>query len=97
MEEMSGTAVARGALFHAATHRRIEIEFGPELRRQVEVIVEQVRAMLDAQRVPLPVADARCRHCSLADSCLPGVLADVAGCAAWDSGLWEVSDLAVES
>lgn len=88
LEEMMGGVVRRGATFHVATRRRQEVEFDSRLRRDVESIVEDIRAMLDRLVLPPPVSDGRCRHCSLVESCQPAVLVDTPGTAAWDAWLF---------
>jgi CRISPR-associated exonuclease Cas4 len=74
LEEMLGVRVPKGAIYHFSSRQRREVEFTPELRHQVEVDVAAVREMLQAATLPPPVADARCKNCSLIESCLPFVL-----------------------
>ena len=74
LEEMTGHAVPRGAIYHASSHRRREVEIGPELRRSVEDAVQAVRIMLQSGALPPAVNDARCRECSLAELCQPVLL-----------------------
>jgi len=76
LEEMLGAAVPRGALFHVATRRRREIEIDGALRSRTLELIDGVRQMLTEQFVPPPVADRRCAHCSLMESCMPDVVAD---------------------
>lgn len=76
LEEMLGLSVARGAIFHIATRRRREVEFSESLRARTTSLIEATRRMLATQVLPPPVNDARCVHCSLAESCLPDVVAD---------------------
>jgi len=83
LEEMFGVAVPRGAVFHADSKRRREVEFTPALRQVTEQAVAALRALLgdSAFRVPrsalpsLPPAVFKpaCEHCSLYDICLPQV------------------------
>lgn len=75
LEEMLGKPVPRGALFHAASKRRREVAFTPDLRAAVAQAVEGVRRLLEQDRLPPPVADRRCPPCSLIHSCYPFVLA----------------------
>jgi CRISPR-associated exonuclease Cas4 len=76
LEEMLEVPVPRGAIFHVATRRRREVEFSESLRVRTMSIVEATRQMLVTQVLPQPVPDGRCEHCSLAESCLPDVVAD---------------------
>ncbi len=73
LEEMLGVEVPEGALFYRASRRRREVVFTPVLRTEVERVVHEVRELLRRRKLPPPVADARCRSCSLVDSCLPFV------------------------
>ena len=75
LEEMTGYAVPKGAIFHHSSRRRREVEIGPELRAEVERITPLIRAMLASGRLPPPVNDARCRQCSLKDLCQPKAIA----------------------
>lgn len=71
LEEMLARHVPKGALYYHTSRRRREVEFTAELRAFTEETVDQVRRMLASQRLPEPVADGRCRHCSLLDACMP--------------------------
>lgn len=74
LEEMTGQAVPKGAIFHHSSRRRREVELTPVLRQKVEQYVREIRALLASRRLPPAVNDARCKHCSLQDSCLPSVV-----------------------
>ncbi|MBI4001742.1 MAG: CRISPR-associated protein Cas4 [Nitrospira defluvii] len=76
LEEMTGKPVPRGAIYHHSSRRRREVIFTAELRDQVAEVVTQVRAMLVAKILPPPVNDARCRHCSLIEACMPSVIGE---------------------
>lgn len=71
LEEMFGVQVHTGALFYKASRRRREVVFASGLKAEAERVVAKVRALLTQNRLPLPVADARCRDCSLVESCMP--------------------------
>ncbi len=75
LEEMTGKAVPKGAIFHHTSRRRREVEFTPELRQKVEETTLAVRAMLESGTLPSPVNDARCKECSLKDICQPEAVA----------------------
>lgn len=77
LEQMLGVAVPRGAIYYHASRRRREVVFSAALRMEVERTTEAVRELLRSQRVPEPVADARCRDCSLIDFCLPFALREL--------------------
>ena len=76
LEEMLRVTIPRGAIYHASSHRRREVEITPELRHIVEATVTAVRQMMDERALPPPVNDERCRACSLIDACQPAALAD---------------------
>jgi len=75
LEEMLGRPVARGAIYHATSHRRREVAITPELRQQVETTTQAIRSMLSGGVLPPPVTDGRCRECSLKDICQPEAIA----------------------
>jgi len=76
LEEMTGQSVPKGAIFHHSSRRRREVEFTPTLREKVEQSVAEIRALLASSVLPPAVNDARCKHCSLQDSCLPSVVGE---------------------
>lgn len=92
LQEMLGRPVSRGAIFHASSHRRREIDISAELAQKVEDTSQAIRAMLRAGRLLEPVNDARCRHCSLIDSCQPQALSATARQAQLRRDLFEVTD-----
>ena len=75
LEEMLGATVRGGAIFYHESRRCREVEFDEPLRKAMARVVEQIRAMLRSGTLPPPLNDARCRDCSLADACVPEVLA----------------------
>lgn len=76
LEEMTSKAVPLGAIFHFSSRRRREVPIDAALRAEVEQAVIEVRALLQALRLPPPVNDARCRNCSLIDLCQPRAVAE---------------------
>ncbi len=73
---MTSKAVPLGAIFHFSSRRRREVPIDAALRAEVEQAVIEVRALLQALRLPPPVNDARCRNCSLIDLCQPRAVAE---------------------
>lgn len=81
LEEMFGVAVPRGAVFHAESKRRREVEFTAELRTLTEDTVAQLQALLggssaaarefELPRLPAAVFKPACEECSLFAICLP--------------------------
>jgi len=75
LEEMTGKAVPLGAVFHHSSRRRRVVKIDNALRSQVIALVPRIRELLTSGRLPPPVNDSRCRHCSLIDLCQPKMLA----------------------
>lgn len=73
LEEMFGTNIPRGAVFHADSKRRREVEFTAELRTRTEAAGRELHALQDSERVPPAVFKPACEECSLFDICLPKV------------------------
>lgn len=74
LQEMTGKAVPRGAIYHHSSRKRREVECTPELRAKVVQCIQAIRAMLASKQLPPPVNDRRCTHCSLQESCMPSVI-----------------------
>ena len=92
LEDMLGRAVPKGAIYHASSHRRREVDITPTLRERVMETAEAIRAMLASGKLPPPVNDARCRECSLKDICQPEALSEKARLAHLAAGLFAVDD-----
>lgn len=92
LEEMTGRAVAQGAIFYWASRRRVAVPFDATLRARTEAAVAQARALLAAGCLPAPIAQrAKCRACSLQPICLPDEVEKLAGPASdlrpdWEPG-----------
>jgi CRISPR-associated exonuclease Cas4 len=71
LEEMFGVRVERGAVFHAASKRRREVEFAPALRKLTEDAVGELHRLVAIGRVPAAVFRPACEECSLFEICLP--------------------------
>jgi CRISPR-associated exonuclease Cas4 len=76
LEEMLNCDVPRGAIFHHKSRRRREVQCDEALRSQVVQTIADLNALLAQTSLPPPVADARCRDCSLFDACMPHALQD---------------------
>ena len=100
LEEMFGVPVPRGAVFHADSKRRREVEFTAELRQSTEDAVAQLQALLRQSEIsdlkspmaPLPAAVHKpaCEECSLYQICLPRVTSQPARLAKAAAALFEV-------
>jgi len=71
LEEMFATSISEGAVYYARSRRRRVVPITPALRAEALRVIEQVCMLLQQARLPPPVADERCRYCSLIDTCLP--------------------------
>jgi CRISPR-associated exonuclease Cas4 len=73
LEEMFGLTVERGAVFHAASKRRREVEFTPELRKLTEEAIAELHRLAASGSMPAAVFKPACEECSLYEICLPQV------------------------
>jgi CRISPR-associated exonuclease Cas4 len=63
--------VPRGAIFHAASKRRRDVEFTPELRDGTIEAARRLHELVRQGRVPAAVLMPKCEGCSLKDICMP--------------------------
>jgi CRISPR-associated exonuclease Cas4 len=73
LEEMFGRPVTRGAIFHAASRRRREVEFTAQLRKLTEDSIGELRKLVEAGLTPPAVFKPACEECSLYRICLPEI------------------------
>jgi CRISPR-associated exonuclease Cas4 len=71
LEEMFTTTIPRGAVFHADSKRRREVEFTPELRALTEATIAELHALLASTTIPRAEYREACEECSLYEICLP--------------------------
>ncbi|MCX6926943.1 MAG: Dna2/Cas4 domain-containing protein [Verrucomicrobia bacterium] len=100
LEEMFGVAVERGAVFHAASKRRREVEFTAELRQVTEQAIAELHRLVDGfqmsdlkcqvSALPSAVFKPSCEECSLYEICLPEVTGAPGGVACAASRLFEI-------
>ncbi|MGA4545148.1 CRISPR-associated protein Cas4 [Uniformispora flossi] len=76
LEAMFGVEIPTAVIWSATDRKRHPVAVDTDLRNQVIVTTDAVRAMLAGNVLPPPRADQRCRRCSLLDACTPGVLAN---------------------
>jgi CRISPR-associated exonuclease Cas4 len=76
LEEMFGVRVASGAVFHAASKRRREVEFTAELRKLTEEAIAELHRLAASGSVPAAVFKPACEECSLFKICLPKATSD---------------------
>lgn len=92
LEEMFGTTISNGAIYHHTSRRRREVSFTTDLKQQVEETVAVIRAMLNSGKLPPPVNDQRCKECSLNDICQPQAMAETATQRGLANTLFEVKE-----
>ncbi len=97
LEEMIGTTVSEGALYHAASKRLIRVEITESLRAQTERAALEVHACFAGRHLPAPIYDHRCDDCSLLERCLPMAAARISATAPGELFDVEVSHGWVES
>jgi CRISPR-associated exonuclease Cas4 len=73
LEEMVGRPVLRGAIFHAMSKRRREVEFTAQLRQLTEDAISKLHQLLQAEATPSAVFKPACEECSLYSICLPQI------------------------
>lgn len=73
LEEMFRQEVSRGAIFHAKSKRRREVQFTRELRHLTEQAIQAVHQLIEAEAVPRAVHKPQCSECSLFEICLPEI------------------------
>jgi CRISPR-associated exonuclease Cas4 len=71
LEEMLGTVVSVGAVYHEQSKSRREVAFTTALRAETENAVARLHALLASGRIPPAVLKPQCRGCSLRGHCLP--------------------------
>jgi CRISPR-associated exonuclease Cas4 len=90
LEEMFGIAVLKGAVFHAASKRRREVEFTSELRKLTEDALIELHRLVDSETLPVAVLKPACEECSLYNICLPQVTSHPASVARVARQLFEI-------
>ncbi|MGE0824747.1 MAG: Dna2/Cas4 domain-containing protein [Candidatus Binatia bacterium] len=68
---MTGRVVNKGYSYYAATGRRQEVIFTPELRQQTLATIAAVRQLINSGSWPPNLYTPRGKGCSLYDVCLP--------------------------
>jgi CRISPR-associated exonuclease Cas4 len=71
LEEMFHTTIPCGAVFHADSKRRREVEFTPAFRALTEQTIAELHALMAANTIPRAEFREACEECSLYEICLP--------------------------
>jgi len=71
MEEMLSVSIPQGALYYAATHRRLEIDFDETLRKETKTAAARLHELMNKTTTPLAQFGKKCESCSMLNLCLP--------------------------
>lgn len=74
LEEMFGIPIPRGAIFHADSKRRREVDLNADLRSSTRQAIANLHSLLNPgfdPRIPPAVFKPACEECSLFEICLP--------------------------
>lgn len=71
LEEMFGLTIGDGAIFHAASACRTEVDFDAALRAHTRTTLDGLRTLIDARQIPPAELKPQCDGCSLRVVCLP--------------------------
>jgi CRISPR-associated exonuclease Cas4 len=73
LEEMLPASIPEGALFYGTPRRREIVSFEGPLRELTRKSCERLHALIASGRTPRAVREPKCKNCSLAGLCLPGM------------------------
>lgn len=73
LEEMLGVRIDVGMLFYSRRRRRTEVALEAGLRATTESAARQLHELIATGRTPPARREAKCKTCSLADVCMPGI------------------------
>ncbi len=71
LEEMFAENVNEAAVYYVASRQRETYPLTTEVREATKEVIALIRDMMISMKLPVPVADRRCRSCSLNDACMP--------------------------
>ena len=74
LAEMLNLAVPYGEVFTHSDRRRHRVDLTEQLTNLVHTTIAALRTVLAGPDLPPPLADSRCRRCSMLDDCLPHAL-----------------------
>lgn len=74
LEEMLCCTVPKGALYYGEPRRRTEVQFTPELRRQVQGSLTEMHELYKRHYTPRVKPSKACNACSLKELCLPRLM-----------------------
>ncbi len=71
LEEMFGVVVQELGIYFISNREKLRLPLTDDLRLRTLNCIEATRQSLRQWKPPVPVADARCKNCSLIDACQP--------------------------
>lgn len=74
LEEMLCCDIPCGALYFGETRRRVEVNFTPELRQEVQDCLREMQALFQRGYTPRVKPTKACNACSLKELCLPKLM-----------------------
>ena len=74
LEEMLCCDIPCGALYFGETRRRVEVNFTPELRQEVQDCLREMHALYHRGYTPRVKPAKACNACSLKELCLPKLM-----------------------
>ena len=77
LEEMLCCDIPAGALYFGETRRRVQVEFTPQLRQEVQDCLKEMHALFDRGHTPRVKPTKACNACSLKEMCLPKLMRTV--------------------
>jgi len=84
LEEMVGVPVPRGALYYAASKRRLDVAIDEALRAETIAAAARYHKLVARQETPPALLLPKCGNCSLHELCLPELSGVAPGTAARD-------------
>jgi CRISPR-associated exonuclease Cas4 len=73
LEEMLKTNIERGYLYYGRPRRRQQVNFTDRLRKQTEMIIEELHKLTAERITPKAKYCKKCKSCSLFESCMPEI------------------------
>lgn len=74
LEEMLCCEIPEGALYYGEIRRRKEVSFTPELRQEVQSLLDEMHTLYDRGYTPRVKPTKGCNACSLKERCLPKLM-----------------------
>ncbi len=75
LEEMTGRRVARGGIWFSSSRHRVLVKLDDDLRSRTRAVIDEVRAWMSRDQLPVAVDDARCESCQIVELCQPRLTA----------------------